>query len=332
MAYARAVMRGKRREWALLQHHPSEPCFGVQLAGRSADRLIRATKTAADSGAQFVDLNCGCPIQDATNRGFGARLLQRPAKLGRLVAMFVAGSPLPVTVKIRLGWDDTDHASELARVIEEAGASALSIHGRTRNQRYSRTADYAQIRAIAAERGIPVIGNGDVLTWYEAEARRPGLAGIMVARGALIKPWIFRELTERRELCLSATERLVIYTRLAEFYRDHFGDDERGLQRTLAFLPWHFKFFHRYRHFPASTHAAAAETHPLLQTRDPDLTPDDPLEALLQNADEAVHLALARLLWDASLDGLDAVLPRIRALAEDPPISDGRVEEPAPAG
>ncbi len=333
MAYAREVNRGSPKEWALLQHHDSESCFGVQLAGSSAARLIQATQTAAEQGATYVDLNCGCPIHDTTRRGLGARLLQKPPKLARLLQMFVDGSPLPVTIKIRLGWEtDQPTAREIARIAEEAGVSALTLHGRSRNQRYSKPADYAVIREIAAERSIPVIGNGDVLTWYEAEARREGLSNLMVARGALIKPWIFREIAEGRELCLTATERLELYLRLARYYREHLGDGERGQRRAWYFLPWHFKFFHRYRPLPAADWAERAAEYPLMQTRMPSDVPDDPLEALLQSKDEAVHEALAQILWTHSAGTLSDALPALQALAEAPPASGHPATEPSPAG
>ena len=124
MAYARQINRRSRAELALLRKHPSELCFGVQLAAGKATDAISAGRRAIDQGALFVDLNCGCPIHDVVKRGMGATLLQRPAALGRIVEAMVEGLSVPVTVKIRSGWkQDKNNASEVARIIEEAGAA-----------------------------------------------------------------------------------------------------------------------------------------------------------------------------------------------------------------
>ena len=156
----------------MLRSHPSEPFFGVQLADRAPDTLAEGARIAEARGARFVDLNCGCPIDQMTRRGLGASLLQKPGRLARLVAAMVAAVQVPVTVKLRLGWrEGKENVAELARACEEAGAAAIAIHGRTREQRYSRAADWDAIGRVAAERGVPVVGNGDILTHYEARDR-----------------------------------------------------------------------------------------------------------------------------------------------------------------
>ena len=139
MAYSGQVMRQTPTEMALLRKHVDEPCFGVQIAASKAELAVAAGLAAAERGAAFVDLNCGCPIHDVVKRGMGATLLQRPAHLGRLVEAMVKGLPVPVTVKIRLGWSEDDkNASDVARIVEESGAKALTVHGRTREQRTPR--------------------------------------------------------------------------------------------------------------------------------------------------------------------------------------------------
>src|SRR5687768_6631367 len=142
MAYAYQVVRRSKSELALLRKHPDESCFGAQIAASKPADAIAAVNAAAERGAAWVDLNCGCPIHDVVKRGMGATLLQRPAQLARLVGEIVRASPVPISVKIRLGWTEREqNASEVARLIEEAGAAALTVHGRTREQRYSRAAD-----------------------------------------------------------------------------------------------------------------------------------------------------------------------------------------------
>jgi tRNA-dihydrouridine synthase 3 len=335
MAYAHHLLKGKGREMALLRSHESETCFGVQLAVSKPDLAAEASQLAVAHGARFVDLNCGCPIEDTVKRGMGARLLQRTRTLEQVVGAMVQAVDVPVTVKIRLGFKaGRENADEVTRMCEEQGAAAVVVHGRTREQRYSRSSDYDAIGELVKARSIPIGGNGDVLTWYELEARRErsGAAAMMIARGALIKPWIFQEIGERRELCLDPAARIAIYHRLTTYFREHFGEDELGHRRTMYFLPWHFGFFSRYRPLPRETWEAASLEHPLLQTRDassPDRDEADPMILLLADTNTELHKRMAQELWDAT-DAADAV-ERLAALArarltDDAPRRGGRLD------
>ena len=327
MAYSRQVVRGSRTELALLRRHASEPCFGVQLAASNPDDAVAAGAIAVERGAAFVDVNAGCPIHDTIKRGMGATLLQRPAALARIVAALRAALPVPITVKLRSGWhEDQVNASEVAQRLEEAGAHALTLHARTREQRYTRAADWDLIARLVRERSIPIVGNGDVLTHYEARDRRAqsGCAAVMVARGALIKPWLFREIAEDREWLPTATERVAVYFRFVQLAKEHFRDDAKGRKSAMYFLPWHFDFFCRYRPFPAERWHAASRTHPLLQTRHAGDGPQDDLERLLRDARPEVHVRLADALWDST--GPDDAVARLAALARELP--PGEVEAP----
>lgn len=324
MAYAYQVVKRSKSELALLRKHPDETCFGAQIAASRAPDAIAAGNAAVERGATWVDLNCGCPIHDVVKRRMGATLLQRPLELGKLVEEMVKGIPAPVTVKIRLGWkEDEQNASEVAKVIQESGAAALTVHGRSREQRYSRAADWDAIARIAAERTIPVIGNGDLLTWYETHERwrSSGVASVMLGRGALIKPWLFREIAEKKAWEPTALERLALYHDLAQKMKTHFRDDEKGKERAMRFLPWHFEFFCRYRPLSAERWVESSRTHPLMQTRFPDDEVDLPvLERLLRDPRPEVHTRLADLLWAAP----DVVVAEERALAlaaEMPPVA-----------
>lgn len=324
MAYSGQVVRGRPAELALLRRHPSEPCFGVQLAASRPDVAVAAGRVAVERGADFVDLNCGCPIHDTVRRGMGAVLLQRPAQLGRVVEAMVRELPVPITVKIRLGWSESrQNAGEIAAVVEASGASALAVHGRTREQRYTRAADWDAIGRLCAERTIPIIGNGDVLTWYEAEdlQRKSGCAALMVGRGALIKPWLFREIAERREIEPDAAERAAIYFEFVRHLKEHFRDDDKGRKRAMFFLPWHLGFFCRYRPLPAARFREQARVHPLLQTRMDDRGGELPLlERLLRDPREEVHGRLAAELWEAG-DRDEAVERLLAVAAEVPPVA-----------
>lgn len=303
MAYARKLVKRDRKERALLRRHSSESCFGVQIAARQAQEAAEAGRIIEDSGADFIDINCGCPIDDTTRRGLGAALLRRPRQIAALVEALNKTSLLPITVKIRTGWKDTKiNAKEVARLAEEAGAAAITVHGRSREQRYTRAADWELIRELAEERSIPVIGNGDIITHFEAELhlREHKVAGVMLARGALIKPWLFAELKESRCAAMSPEQRIDIYFRLSEYLKEHFGSDELGTRRIMNFLPWHIGLFARYQHFSYQDFAASGETS-LIHRRASPAAAAAPLDALLSRSDErSHHLIAAALLSSAS--------------------------------
>ena len=230
MAVVKKLLGGRASEFALLKSHQDERLFGVQLADKRAETLVEGARLAESRGARFVDLNCGCPIDQITRRGLGASLLRKPAKLGRLVAAMKGAVSIPVTVKLRAGWHvDKVNVSDVSRACEEGGAGAIAIHGRTREQRYSKAADWELIGKVAAERGVPVIGNGDILTPYEARERmaRTGVRSVMLGRGALVKPWLFREIKEGRDWLPTPEERFLVLWRFVELLREHFGADER---------------------------------------------------------------------------------------------------------
>jgi tRNA-dihydrouridine synthase 3 len=336
MAYARQVVRGSRSELALLRRHASEECFGVQLAISRAEEAIAAGKRAVAAGARFVDINCGCPIHDVVRRGMGATLLQRPSALARLVEALVAGLDVPVTVKIRTGWsEDKINAHEIARLVEEAGAAALIVHGRTREQRYTKAADWDVIGELVAERSIPVIGNGDILTWYEARDRleRSNAAGLMLGRGALIKPWLFREIAEQRDILPTVDERVELLARFVGHLKDHFRDDEKGRERTMRFLPWHLGFFARYRPLPQARYEDVSREHPLMQTRlAGEHAPEpasSPVDALLRDPREEIHARIAETAWSAA-DAADLGARLVELAIELPPV-EGEAGEVATA-
>jgi tRNA-dihydrouridine synthase 3 len=316
MVVVHNLLRGRSAEFALLKSHASEPFFGVQIADRSEAGVAEGARLAEARGARFVDLNCGCPIAQFTGRGLGASLMRKPTKLARLVAAMARAVKVPVTVKLRTGWSaEKANVREVARACEEAGAAAITIHGRSREQRYQRAADWDLIGAVAAERGIPVVGNGDVLTHYEAaeRMRRSGAASLMLARGALIKPWLFREIAEGRSSEPSAEERLAVLWRFGALLREHFGEGENGRRRILNFLPWHLGFFSRYRPLPQAEYEQAALDHPLIHQRH-ELGDELPLlELLLRDPRESAHARLADLLLDCS--GWEELLARAAELA-----------------
>ncbi|HEX4823984.1 MAG TPA: tRNA-dihydrouridine synthase family protein [Candidatus Polarisedimenticolaceae bacterium] len=295
MAYAHKTIGRERGDLPLLRRHPSEKIFGAQLAGKIPEVMAESARVAQDQGADFVDVNCGCPIDEVTRRGFGASLLRKPAKIAAVVAAMKKAVTVPVTIKLRLGWSegDSDYL-KVARAATEAGADAITLHARSRAQRYRRAADWDHVKALVETVQVPVIGNGDVFTWHDAQRRieETGCAGVMVGRWALAKPWIFREYAERRDLDLDVEARLAVLKRYVEICRGYFRDDEKGRARTRRFFVFHQDFFRRYRRH-AERDAVNAD--------DPRAWGDAPagdLEAWLCRADAAGVDALARWLVD----------------------------------
>src|SRR5262245_27781271 len=238
MAVARRLKQKRKSEFALIRRFPDEQCFGVQLAGTNPEEMAWAAALVEARGADFVDINLGCPIDHFTRKGMGAALGRQPSRVRRIVETMAKGvGRVPITVKIRLGWNDEmrNHV-ELARAAVDGGAQAVFVHGRTRDARYRRAADWDAIGEVAAAVAVPVVGNGDLLFPHEIEAARAkaGCAGVMVARGALIKPWLFREVSGGYEDA-TADSRLAIYRRYAELARAHWGDDDHGLERVRLF-------------------------------------------------------------------------------------------------
>lgn len=297
MIYAHQLLKGKGRESALLRHHPEETNFGVQLAAKRADLAADATRMAADAGARFVDLNCGCPIYEAVKRGMGSRLLQKPNKLNQILGAMVAATDVPVTVKLRIGYSESKvNLRQTVAASVDAGVRAIVVHGRTREQRYSRAADWELLAEVAEDCPVPLLGNGDILIPYEASRRLDGttLAGAMIARGALIKPWIFKELAEGQEWLLSEQQFHEVLERFTGYLKDHFGRDELGRRRGVTFLAWHLDWFGRYRPLPETDWKQAADEHPLLQTR----SLPEPLVVLPSRDDPEGRDREANLLWD----------------------------------
>jgi len=315
MTLARRLKQKRGGEFALIRRFPGEPCFGVQLATNKPDEAAWAAALVEARGADFVDMNFGCPIDYFTRKGLGAAIGQHPGRIRRLVdAMKRSVAHIPVTAKIRLGWNESSlNYLAQARAAVDGGADALFVHGRTRNARYRSAADWDAIAAIVSAVNVPVIGNGDLLFGHEIAAARQqsGAAAVMVARAALIKPWIFREVREG-DWDISAEDRVAIYRRYAELARDHWGGDAHGMVRVRTFIRWHLDFWCRYvpRH--------ADGTYPSMQRREAAMPARSPLEALLARGDEQAFDYLAdRLAAGDAIEPDEVPAAAPRALGDD---------------
>lgn len=300
MALARRLKQKRKSEFALIRRAAAEPCFGVQLAGTNPEEMAWAAGLVASRGVDFVDVNFGCPIDHFTRKGLGASMGRQPNRIRRVIeAMTRETVGVPVTAKIRLGWNDDDrNFLDQARAAADGGAAVITVHGRTRNARYRLAADWDAIGQVAAAVSVPVVGNGDILFPHEIDAAmaRSGAVAVMAARGVLIKPWLFREATEGY-LDLDGEARVAIYRRYVALALEHWGDDDHGRQRVREFLRWHVAFWCRY------ARRREDGSWPTMQQREPAPVLHTPLEALLARADAAaLDYVTDCLLRGASVD------------------------------
>ncbi|KAG8756945.1 tRNA-dihydrouridine synthase 3 [Serendipita sp. 396] len=318
MGLSHSFLQGSKEEWSLVKRHPSEKIFGVQIAANKpeqASSCADAINSGCDS-IDFVDLNAGCPIDLIYQAGSGSALMNSPGKLGKcLMGINYAMGSVPVTLKMRTGVKDgSPTAHKLMPKLHDWGIGSIALHGRTRQQRYTRLADWDYIKycvetlrahealmqdspaamdsdAATRENGSNINngfdpmhfwGNGDCFSgieyWKTVEAT--GVDGVMIGRGALIKPWIFTEIKEKREWDISSRERLDLIRKYAEFGLCHFGSDTSGVNTTRRYLCEALSFWHRY--IPIGLLEVLP---PKLNHRAPAFRGRDELETLLASTD-----------------------------------------------
>ncbi|KAJ2922913.1 hypothetical protein H1R20_g14189, partial [Candolleomyces eurysporus] len=308
MGLATSFLAGSREEWSLVRRHPSESIFGVQLAGNKPQTLVPTAEVLAkefSSTLDFVDLNCGCPIDLVFRAGSGSALLDATGKLGKIiVGMNKALGEIPLTVKLRTGVKDGKNTAHklMPRVATEWQAGCITLHGRTRQQRYTRLADWDYIkqcveavRAKEAEEDltpVPIFGGGDCFSSqdYWEKVEDSGVDGIMIGRGALIKPWIFTEVKERREWDISARERLDLIRDYCEFGLNHFGSDTTGVNATRRYLCEALSF--QYRYVPIGLLEVLP---PKINERAPAFVGRNDLESLLASPDSKDWVKLSEM-------------------------------------
>lgn len=248
---ARSLLEKRPKAFQLIQTHPADQPLAVQLFGAVPEEMRDAAQLLAARGVHSVDINMGCPVKKVVRVGGGSAMMTELARTAALVKGMVDAVKIPVTAKMRLGWDDQNlTAPDLARALEDVGVAAIFVHGRTREQGFGGRVNLAGIRAVvAAVRRIPVIGNGDVTTPEAARVMlaETGCAGVSIGRGAFYDPWIFRR-TEHYlrtgELLPEPpfAERLRVLRRHFDLMVEVFGE-ELGCRMFRKVGPWYARRF-----------------------------------------------------------------------------------------
>ncbi len=245
MVSSEALTRGSEKTRPLLARAENEKAYAIQLFGSSPTVMARAASMLEGYAPLLVDINCGCPVPKIVKTGAGSALMKEPARIAAIVRAVRDAQGAPVTVKIRLGWDSSSiNYLEVAGAAIEAGAAAVTLHARTREQGYSGKADWSAIKALVEASRVPVFGSGDVFSAGDAARMfaETGVAGVMVARGAIGNPFVFAEakslLRTGKPLAVGWPERVAAARRHYELSVRFLGERVAGAEFRKAFCAY----------------------------------------------------------------------------------------------